>query len=144
MAFLLAGLVLAALPDAVCAGTASGRPILDVQEPAVMAALEAQGFSLGAVLGQPGSRTTRELRAGSAVMRTLAGHVAADVAAMRGEMIADGRVLDESRPGEVGGAFDPRWLDSPIAEFQLSGVINRLDRQDSPRSTPRPPAARCV
>ena len=95
-----------------------------------MAALEAQGFSLGAVLGQPGSRTTRELRAGSAVMRTLAGHVAADVAAMRGEMIADGRVLDESRPGEVGGAFDPRWLDSPIAEFQLSGVINRLDRQD--------------
>ena len=95
-----------------------------------MAALEAGGWSLGAVLGQPALRTTRELAAGSAVMGRLAAQVAADVAELRAEMIAAGRALDETRPGEVGGALDPRWLDSPIASFQLAGVVNRHDRRD--------------
>ncbi|HEX2555025.1 MAG TPA: hypothetical protein VHL98_15100 [Microvirga sp.] len=126
----MAGLLALGLAGAAGVALAAERPILDVQDPAVLEALEAQGLSLGAVLGRPGLRTTRELKAGSAVMRVLSDQVAADVAALRSEMVANGRVLDESRPGEAGGAFDPRWLDSPIAGFRLAGVINRLDRQD--------------
>ncbi|MCP4807588.1 MAG: hypothetical protein GY913_10320 [Proteobacteria bacterium] len=32
--------------------------------------------------------------------------------------------------GNVGRAFDVRWLASPAADFQLVGVVNRLDRRD--------------
>ena len=32
--------------------------------------------------------------------------------------------------GNVGRAFDTRWLSSPAADFQLVGVVNRLDRRD--------------
>jgi hypothetical protein len=63
-------------------------------------------------------------------MRTIGNHIAQDVALLRAEMISHGRELNEARPGEIGAAFDPRWLDSPIAHFSLAGVVNRLDRQD--------------
>jgi hypothetical protein len=82
------------------------------------------------VVGTPNLHTTKDLRAGNAVMRTMAEHVARDVAALRAEMVANGRELNESRPGEIGGAFDSRWLDSPIAHFSLAAVVNRLDRKD--------------
>lgn len=32
--------------------------------------------------------------------------------------------------GNVGRAFDTRWLGSPASSFQLVGVVNRLDRRD--------------
>lgn len=34
------------------------------------------------------------------------------------------------RAGNVGRAFDVRWLRSPYASFHLIGVVNRLDRRD--------------
>jgi hypothetical protein len=125
----LAALVLSSLGASASAWRA-GDPVLDVQDVAVLQHLEERGFALGDVVGTPNLHTTKDLRAGNAVMRTMAEHVARDVAALRAEMVANGRELNEARPGETGGAFDPRWLDSPIAHFSLAGVVNRLDRKD--------------
>lgn len=108
----------------------AGRAVLDVQDPAVLRRLEGQGFSLGAVLGHPGLAGMQDLAAASAVMATLADRVADDVAALGAEMVAGGRVIDGTRPGEAGAVFDARWLRSPIAHAALAAVVNRLDRQD--------------
>lgn len=108
----------------------AAQPLLSVQDVAVLQILEEKGFGFDAIVGHPGTHTTQALRARSAVMRTIGEHLAADVASLRADMVANGRELDESRPGLIGGAFDARWLDSPIAHFSLAAVINRLDRQD--------------
>lgn len=112
------------------AAPASGAVLLDVREPADLAAIEAGGWSLGDVLGAPGARTTEALAAQSPGFRTLRDTVAADVAELAVKMAKDGRPLSAAPRGEAGRVIDMGWFASPIAAFHLNGIVNRIDRRD--------------
>jgi hypothetical protein len=45
-------------------------------------------------------------------------------------MLSNGRKLFEVTDGNVGRIIDLGWLNSPIAQFRLSAVVNRIDRRD--------------
>ncbi|POR56499.1 hypothetical protein [Bosea psychrotolerans] len=110
---------------------ASRRPVLtDVQDVATLRQIEAAGFSLGAILGQAQASSTADLTRASAAFRIIASHVRDDVSGLRAEMAANGRKLFEVTDGNVGRVIDLGWLNSPIAQFRLSAVVNRLDRRD--------------
>jgi len=108
----------------------AAEPLLDVQDVATLRRLETAGYALADVLGAGRADNTAALARDSAAFRTIAGHVGEDVAALRAEMLANGRRLYEVTDGNVGRIIDLRWLRSPIARFQLTAVVNRLDRQD--------------
>ncbi|MCV9939355.1 hypothetical protein OIU35_23650 [Boseaceae bacterium BT-24-1] len=114
------------------AGTAVGavEPLLDVQDVATLRRLEASGYGLSDILGSGPARSTADLARDSAAFRTIASHIGEDVNMLRAEMLANGRKLYEVTDGNVGRVIDLRWLRSPIARFQLTAVVNRLDRQD--------------
>ncbi|QJP14441.1 hypothetical protein G3545_12805 [Starkeya sp. ORNL1] len=112
------------------AAPAAGAPLLDVRDPALLAAVEAAGWSLGDVLGTPGAVTTQALAAESPGFRALRDTVAADVAELAATMAQDGRPLEVAPRGETGRVIDMGWFASPIAGFALSGIVNRLDRRD--------------
>ena len=109
---------------------AKSVPILDVQDPSLLASLEKRGFGLESVLGGGAGLSLRELYAASRAYRTLADQVGADVVALRQEMKQNGRILHEVTDQNVGRILDLRWLQSPLASFRLVGVVNRLDRKD--------------
>jgi hypothetical protein len=109
---------------------AAGAPLLDVRDPAQLAAIEAGGFSLADILGTPGAATTEALAAQSPGFRTLRDAVAADVADLAARMAQDGRRLEVAPRGETGRVIDMGWFASPIAGFTLSAIVNRLDRRD--------------
>jgi hypothetical protein len=93
------------------------EPALLVDEPETLMALEGAGFSLGRVLGAPGE-------SGQALMASpryalLADTTAADIA----EFAAGAPTNSPRHP------FDARWLSSPRSHFELTGVVNRLDRR---------------
>ena len=132
---ILLGMVLLAAALAPAAARAApalpaGAPLLLVDDPSALAALEAKGFSLAAVLGAAGDDSTAALAAASQAFRTLAETAVADIAELRAEMAGKGIRLFEVTDGNVGRVLDGRWLASPIARFRLVGVVNRLDRQD--------------
>jgi hypothetical protein len=104
--------------------------VTDLQDPDTLRRIEASGYSLGAVLGSPAAAATADLSKTSAGYRTLAQHVREDVTVLRTEMAANGRKLHEVTDGNVGRIIDLGWLNSPIANFRLSAVVNRLDRRD--------------
>lgn len=112
-----------------CAAKAADL-VTDLQDPEALRRIEARGYSLGAILGSAAAVTTADLARTSAGYRTLAQHVREDVAALRAEMAANGRKLYEVTDGNVGRIIDLGWLNSPIANFRLSAVVNRLDRRD--------------
>ena len=106
-------------------------PVLDVQDPAVMSALEQKGFGLAAVLRtERRPRTSGPLTRAAAPTGRLPTPSAADVRALRQEMKQNGRTLHEVTDQNVGRIIDLRWLQSPLASFRLAGVVNRLDRRD--------------
>lgn len=108
----------------------AAEPLLDVQDVATLRRLETTGYALADVLGAGRGDSTAALARDSAAFRTIASHVGDDVSALRAEMLANGRRLYEVTDGNVGRVIDLRWLRSPIARFQLTAVVNRLDRQD--------------
>lgn len=116
----------------VAASTAAGaaKPLLDVQDVETLRRLEATGYALSDVLGGGRAASTSDLARDSSAFRTIAGQVYEDVTALRAEMLANGRRLYEVTDGNVGRVIDLRWLRSPIARFQLTAIVNRLDRQD--------------
>ncbi|WP_332687047.1 hypothetical protein [Bosea sp. (in: a-proteobacteria)] len=123
-------LALAVLLAVFAVPAAAAEPLLDVQDVAVLRQLEASGYGFADVLGAGKADSTAELSRDSAAWRLIAGHVGEDVAALRAEMLANGRRLHEVTDGNVGRVIDLGWLRSPIARFQLTAIVNRLDRQD--------------
>ncbi len=92
--------------------------------------LEGRGFRLGTILDQSDAQTTERLSELSPAFRTLRGHISRDMDALKSEMKANGRDLQQKVLWNVGRSFNPDWLRSPHAQFQLVGVINRQDRAD--------------
>lgn len=112
------------------AALAQQTVLTDVQDVATLRQVEAAGFSFGAILGQAQANTTADLAGTNPAYRTLAQHVRDDVAGLRAEMLANGRKLYEVTDGNVGRIIDLGWLNSPIAQFRLAAIVNRLDRRD--------------
>ncbi|HEY8564750.1 MAG TPA: hypothetical protein VIL65_04565 [Beijerinckiaceae bacterium] len=108
----------------------AGRALVDVQDSALLQRLEGEGLALAEILGVAPADMTAELSAASPAFAQIAATMAEDVGSLRADIQASGRALSEPGPGEVGGTLDPRWLTSPIARFELAGIVNRLDRRD--------------
>ncbi len=106
------------------------EPVLVVDELEALRALETAGYALPAFFQAPQAATTEALTAASPAYAAIAQILLADVAALRAEMAANGRKLYEVTDGNVGRVLDGRWLQSPLAQFRLVGIVNRLDRRD--------------
>jgi hypothetical protein len=57
-------------------------------------------------------------------------HIDSDVAIAQREARARGQALQTDPIDNVGRILDVRWLRSSQARFQLTGIVNRLDRRD--------------
>ena len=101
-----------------------------VDDPAILAALEAKGYGFEGLFGISGTGDLATIAAKSPAYKAIVDMVGADVAALRAEMKAGGRPLYEVTDGNVGRVIDMRWFTTDAAHFRLAGVVNRLDRKD--------------
>ncbi|RWK72305.1 MAG: hypothetical protein EOR50_29590, partial [Mesorhizobium sp.] len=124
---LLAAIFVAAL----MANTARAEgPVMIVDDPAVLAALDARGFGFAGIFGVDGKGDLKTLYDKALAYHRIVETIAGDVAALRAEMKTGGRPLYEVTDGNVGRIIDMRWLKTDAARFRLVGVVNRLDRRD--------------
>lgn len=105
-------------------------PVTIIDDPAVLAALDAKGFGFAGMFGVDGKGDLKTLYDKAPAYHRIVETVANDVAALRAEMKAGGRRLYEVTDGNVGRIIDMRWLKTDAARFRLVGVVNRLDRRD--------------
>ncbi|AZO68561.1 hypothetical protein [Mesorhizobium sp. M6A.T.Cr.TU.016.01.1.1] len=101
-----------------------------VDDPAVLAALDAKGFGFAGIFGVDGKGDLKTLYDKAPGYHAIVETIAGDVAALRAEMKAGGRLLYEVTDGNVGRIMDMRWLKTGAARFRLVGVVNRIDRRD--------------
>ncbi len=100
--------------------TPDESPDVLIKDPRTLVALE-ERLSLARMLGGSGA-TLQEVQSSSPTYRALVAAVEADV----------GKLKSADRSSGVGTAFahrlfDPRWLTSRQARFELTGVANRID-----------------
>ncbi|RUV14975.1 MAG: hypothetical protein E5W43_18575 [Mesorhizobium sp.] len=112
------------------AADAAGRPVTVVDDPQVLAKLDADGFGFAGIFGISGKDDLKTLYDAAPAYHAIVDTVAADVAALRADLKAGGRPLYEVTDGNVGRIIDMRWLKTDAARFRLVGVVNRLDRRD--------------
>ncbi|UVC13442.1 hypothetical protein [Mesorhizobium onobrychidis] len=105
-------------------------PVMIVDDPALLAALDAKGFGFAGIFGVDGGGDLNTLYDKAPAYHRIVETVASDVAALRAEMKAGGRLLHEVTDDNVGRIMDMRWLKTDAARFRLVGVVNRLDRRD--------------
>lgn len=122
--------MLAIVAAALAGGARAAEPVLHLDEPALMRALEDRGFAFPVLFAQDSGTRLGALSASSAAYRAIVDVIADDVGALRSEMEAAGRPLFEVTDGNVGRVMDLRWLSNDAAAFRLAGVVNRLDRRD--------------
>lgn len=111
-------------------GVRAQEPVTIVDDPAVLAALDAKGFGFAGIFAVDGEDDLKTLYNEAPAYRAVVDMVAADIAALRAEIKAGGRTLYEVTDGNVGRIMDMRWLKTEAARFRLVGVVNRLDRRD--------------
>ncbi|TGP26804.1 MULTISPECIES: hypothetical protein [unclassified Mesorhizobium] len=128
LAILVAGAAIAVF--GLRAAHAASRPVTIVDDPQVLAKLDAKGFGFAGIFGAGGKDDLKTLYDTAPAYHAIVETVAADVAALRAEMKAGGRPLYEVTDGNVGRIIDIRWLKTNAARFRLVGVVNRLDRRD--------------
>ncbi|SJM35211.1 hypothetical protein BQ8482_60222 [Mesorhizobium delmotii] len=119
-------------------------PVMIVDDPALLAALDTKGFGFAGIFGVDGGGDLKALYDKAPAYHRIVETVAGDVAALRAEMKAGGRPLYEVTDGNVGRIMDMRWLKTDAARFRLVGVVNRLDRRDFADIRATGAAARCV
>ncbi len=115
---------------------------VDVLDVAALQALEAAGWSAGALLarldGQPppaaaGAASLATLAAGptwGAVVATLGAEVDGILGALQWDVVTDHREAVRWPASNVSRGLDRRWLASPRAQLRLAGVVQRIDRRD--------------
>lgn len=110
---------------------------VEIIAPDALAALEAGGLGLAAVLGAlepPEHPTTAWMAEHSTHYQQLAagwGDEAVALAArLDRDLVVDHRAATRWPASNVGRRLDPRWFTSEASFFQLIGVINRLDRRE--------------
>ncbi|WP_258051837.1 hypothetical protein [Mesorhizobium sp. INR15] len=105
-------------------------PVTIVDDPSVLAVLDAKGFGFARIFSTAGEGDLKTLYDTARAYHAIVETVASDVAALRAEMKAGGRTLYEVTDGNVGRVMDMRWLKTEAARFRLVGFVNRLDRRD--------------
>ncbi|MER9430141.1 hypothetical protein [Mesorhizobium sp. M0408] len=105
-------------------------PLTIVDDPAVLAALDSNGYGFARIFGVDGKADLKTLYDKAPAYHAIVETIASDVAALRAEMKAGGRTLYEVTDGNVGRVMDMRWLRTDAARFRLVGIVNRLDRRD--------------
>lgn len=108
----------------------ASRPVTVIDDPRVLAVLDAKGYSFAGIFGVSGKDDLKTLYDAAPAYHAIVETVAADVAGLRAEMKAGGRPLYEMTDGNVGRIMDMRWLKTDAARFRLVGIVNRLDRRD--------------
>ncbi|MCR5859980.1 hypothetical protein [Mesorhizobium sp. J428] len=109
---------------------AGASPILYVDDRALLTELESKGYAFEDVFGAEAGTGLSALQASSPAYRSIVSIISQDVAELRAEMKAGGRVLFEVTDGNVGRVMDMRWLATDAARFRLVGLVNRMDRRD--------------
>jgi hypothetical protein len=107
-----------------------GVPVLLVDDPLELAALEGAGYGISSAFGATNGGTNQALLAQSPAYRDIAAVIHADVDEIQTDMAAHGRKLFKATDANVGRVIDLGWLASPIAHYALAGVVNRIDRRD--------------
>jgi hypothetical protein len=98
------------------------HPALAAMEPAVVAALEERGLSLGARLGAKSSRTN-DLAGDSPAYRDVRAILRGDLSELSSRANVGEGIERGNHP------FRPTWLDMARTRFELTGVIARVDRR---------------
>jgi hypothetical protein len=109
---------------------AAEKPVLFVEQPIVLGALEDRGYDFPGLFAVTGRSDLASLYEKSPAYAALVDLISADLVELRGEVKAGGRLLSEFTAAETGRVMDMRWLKSSAARFRLVGVVNRLDRRD--------------
>lgn len=109
---------------------AGASPILYVDDRALLTELESKGYAFEDVFGAGAGTGLATLQAASPAYRSIVSIISQDVAELRADMKAGGRVLFEVTDGNVGRVMDMRWLATDAARFRLVGLVNRMDRRD--------------
>lgn len=117
-------LVISSLEDAPIRVPAAGTTLVELGQPSLMAALEGRGLHLAAHFGSNESLANDRLVQRSRLMRFIADDVAADLDAQR---TRDPKVGTQVAHG-VTRILDKGWLTASYARFELTAVVNRLDR----------------
>jgi hypothetical protein len=119
------------MPAASAPPSTTREPGLLISDPAELIILERQGLSFGRQLSAPDEDAQSLLT--SPRYASFVSFIVSDLAELsRRDGIARSQFpIDLERLNYV---FDPKWLRSPDARFQLAGVVHRLDMQFS---TPR-------
>lgn len=117
-------LVLTTGADAPIAVPPPGTLELTLSQPSLVQALEARGLAVGAHFGQPGAVPNDKLAAASAYYAFIADDVAAHLDAARAR---DPRLKTQVADG-VTRILDKGWMRASYASFELTGIVNRLDR----------------
>ena len=103
---------------------AGERPLLFLDDPGLLASLEAEGLDLGRRVFGVASGTTQALRAESPRgFHRIAATIERDLAEVRRQDPQAGTGMRY-----VHRLFDTTWLSSPHTRFELVAVVNRLDR----------------
>lgn len=102
------------------------EPGLLISDPAELIILERQGLSFGRQLGAPAEDAQSLLTASR--YASFVSIIERDLTELsRRDGVA--RIQFPLDLGRMNYVFDPKWLHSPDARFQLVGVVNRLDMQ---------------
>lgn len=109
---------------------AGASPVLHVDDRALLTELEGRGYAFEDVFGAEVGVGLAALQAASPAYRSIVSIISRDVAELRAEMKAGGRVLFEVTDRNVGRVMDMRWLATDAARFRLVGLVNRMDRRD--------------
>jgi len=91
----------------------------DVLDRASLAALEGEGYSFEG-----------RVPAWDSLSELLAADIEAVIATVDRPLVREHAEAKRWPAGNVGRAFDTRWLRSELAFFQLAGIIDRADRRD--------------
>lgn len=111
--------------------------IVEIVDRSILAALEAEGLSLAALLGAdtpPEVPTTAWMAEALPRYRALAEGWGSEAEALasriKRDMVVDHREAVRWPASNVARRLDPRWFASETSFFQLIGIINRLDRRE--------------
>ncbi|TGR81841.1 hypothetical protein EN866_35110, partial [Mesorhizobium sp. M2D.F.Ca.ET.223.01.1.1] len=88
------------------ARAAADHPVTIVDDPRVLATLEAKGYGFAGLFGATGKDDLKTLYGEGPAYHAIVETVAADVAALRADMKAGGRMLYEVTDGNVGRIID--------------------------------------
>jgi hypothetical protein len=117
--------------DAPIAIPRAGTVLLALSQPSLVAALEDKGLSFASHFGQSAALANGQLASAAKLYRFIADDLAGD---LDREVARDPKVSTQVANG-VTRILDKGWLTTNDARFELTGIVNRIDRLASSGGT---------